>query len=80
MAHREGTRLSVVGRALCARPNTGLIVSEAPPQIAVQVYNRAVHNQMLEPIRDGRSIKQVLACAKDELAASRTDQFLAKLT
>jgi hypothetical protein len=33
----------------------------------VQVYNRAIHNQMMARIKEGQSIKQVLAWAKDEL-------------
>ena len=44
-----------------------LAASEAPPDIAVQIYNRAIHNQMLARIREGQSIKQVLAWAKDEI-------------
>jgi ABC-type glycerol-3-phosphate transport system substrate-binding protein len=44
-----------------------LTASEASPDIAVQVYNRAVHNQMLARIKDGQPTKQVLAWAKDEL-------------
>jgi ABC-type glycerol-3-phosphate transport system substrate-binding protein len=48
-----------------AKPS--LTASEASPDIAVQVYNRAVHNQMLARIKDGQPTKQVLAWAKDEL-------------
>ena len=48
-----------------AKPS--LTASEASPDIAVQVYNRATHNGMLSRIKDGQPIKQVLAWAKDEL-------------
>lgn len=44
-----------------------LTAMEASPDIAVQVYNRAVHNQMLARLRSGQSIKQVLDWAQDEL-------------
>ena len=44
-----------------------LTASEAEPDIAVQVYNRAVHNQMMARLKEGQSIKQVIAWAKDEL-------------
>ena len=44
-----------------------LTAFEAEPDIAVQVYNRAVHNQMLARLKQGQSIKQVVAWAKDEL-------------
>ncbi len=48
-----------------AKPS--LTASEAEPDIAVQVYNRAVHNQMLARLKEGQSIKQVIAWAKDEV-------------
>jgi ABC-type glycerol-3-phosphate transport system substrate-binding protein len=48
-----------------AKPS--LTASEASPDIAVQVYNRAIHNQMMARIKQGQSIKQVIAWAKDEL-------------
>jgi ABC-type glycerol-3-phosphate transport system substrate-binding protein len=44
-----------------------LTAFEAEPDIAVQVYNRAVHNQMMARLKEGQSIKQVTAWAKDEL-------------
>jgi hypothetical protein len=44
-----------------------LAASEASPDIAVQVYNAAVHNQMMARIKDGQSTKQVIAWAKDQL-------------
>jgi ABC-type glycerol-3-phosphate transport system substrate-binding protein len=53
------------------RPSSGqqpsLTASEAAPEIAVQIYNRAVHNQMLARLRDGQTIPQVIAWAQDEL-------------
>jgi hypothetical protein len=53
------------------RPASGqkpsLTASEAAPEIAVQIYNRGVHNQMLARLRDGQTIAQVIAWAKDEL-------------
>jgi ABC-type glycerol-3-phosphate transport system substrate-binding protein len=44
-----------------------LTSSEAAPDVAVQIYNRAVHNQMLARMKNGQPIKQVLAWAKDEI-------------
>jgi ABC-type glycerol-3-phosphate transport system substrate-binding protein len=48
-----------------AKPS--LTASEASPDIAVQVYNRAIHNQLMARIKEGQPIKQVIAWAKDEL-------------
>ncbi len=48
-----------------AKPS--LTAFEASPDVAVQVYNRAIHNQMMARIKEGQSIKQVLAWTKDEL-------------
>jgi len=45
-----------------------LTASEAPPDIAVQIYNRAIHNQMMARIKQGQKIPQVIAWARDELA------------
>ncbi len=44
-----------------------LTASEASPDIAVQVYNAAIHNQMMARLKEGQSIKQVIAWAKDEV-------------
>jgi ABC-type glycerol-3-phosphate transport system substrate-binding protein len=44
-----------------------LTASEAAPDVAVQIYNRAIHNQMLARLKDGQTIPQVLAWARDEL-------------
>ena len=44
-----------------------LAASEASPDIAVQIYNRGIHNQMLARLRDGKSIPEVIAWAQDEL-------------
>jgi hypothetical protein len=44
-----------------------LTASEASPDIAIQIYSRAVHNQMLARLKQGQPIKQVIAWAKDEL-------------
>ena len=53
------------------RPASGQIPSltgsEASPDIAVQIYQRAVHNQMLARLRDGKSIAEVIAWAEDEI-------------
>ena len=46
-----------------AKPS--LTAAEAAPDVAVQIYNRAVHNQMLARMKNGQSIKEVLAWAKD---------------
>jgi ABC-type glycerol-3-phosphate transport system substrate-binding protein len=44
-----------------------LTASEAPPDIAVQIYNRGIHNQMLARLKGGQTIPQVIAWAQDEL-------------
>lgn len=53
------------------RPVSGqkpsLAGSEAAPEVAVQIYNRAVHNQMLARLREGQTIPQVLAWTEDEI-------------
>jgi len=53
------------------RPTSGqkpsLTGSEAAPEVAVQIYNRAIHNQMFARLRDGQSIAQVVSWAQDEL-------------
>jgi ABC-type glycerol-3-phosphate transport system substrate-binding protein len=41
---------------------------EAAPDVAVQIYNRAVHNQMLARLKEGQTIPQVVSWAEDELA------------
>jgi ABC-type glycerol-3-phosphate transport system substrate-binding protein len=48
-----------------ARPS--LTASEASPDVAVQIYNAGVHNQMLARLKDGQAIPQVIAWAKREL-------------
>ena len=53
------------------RPESGqkpsLTGSEAAPEIAVQIYNRGVHNQMFAKLRDGQTIDQVISWTQDEL-------------
>jgi ABC-type glycerol-3-phosphate transport system substrate-binding protein len=44
-----------------------LTASEAPPDVAVQIYSRAIHNQMLARLKEGQTIPQVIAWSKDEL-------------
>ena len=44
-----------------------IAASEAPPEIAVQIYNRAIHNQMLARMRDGQTIPQVITWAQEEM-------------
>ena len=44
-----------------------LTASEAAPEIAVQIYNRGVHNQMFAKLRDGQTIEQVITWTADEL-------------
>ena len=39
----------------------------APRDIAVQMYNRAIHPTLLAKLHSGQTIKQALAWAKDEL-------------
>ena len=44
-----------------------LTASEASPDVAVQIYNRAIHNQMLARLKEGQTIPQVIAWAREEL-------------
>ena len=44
-----------------------LTASEAAPEVAVQIYNRGVHNQMFARLRDGQSIAQVISWTQDEI-------------
>ena len=44
-----------------------LTAAEATPEVAVQIYNRGIHNQMLARLRDGQTIPQVIAWTQDEL-------------
>ena len=44
-----------------------LTAAEASPDIAVQIYNRAIHNQMLARLKGGQTIPQVIAWTQDEL-------------
>jgi len=44
-----------------------LAADEASPEVAVQIYNRGVHNQMMSRLQSGQSIPQVVAWAQDEL-------------
>ena len=44
-----------------------LTAAEAAPEVAVQIYNRGIHNQMLARLRDGQTIPQVIAWTQDEL-------------
>jgi ABC-type glycerol-3-phosphate transport system substrate-binding protein len=41
--------------------------TEADPEIAVQIYNRAIHNQMLAQLRGGQTIEQVIAWTRQEI-------------
>ncbi len=52
-----------------ARPS--LAASEASPEIAVQIYNNAIHNQMLAQLKRGQTIPQVIAWAERELEGFR---------
>jgi hypothetical protein len=48
-----------------AQPNvTGMA---APPEIAVQMYNRGTHSTMIAKLQSGQTIPQVIAWAKDEI-------------
>jgi len=44
-----------------------LTASEAPPDVAVQIYSRAIHNQMLARLKDGQTIPQVISWTQGEL-------------
>jgi ABC-type glycerol-3-phosphate transport system substrate-binding protein len=44
-----------------------LAAAEASPDVAVQIYNRAIHNQMMARLKEGQTIPQVIAWAQDEL-------------
>ena len=44
-----------------------LTAAEATPDIAVQIYNRGIHNQMMARLKEGKTIPQVIAWAQEEL-------------
>ena len=44
-----------------------LTAAEASPDVAVQIYNRAIHNQMMARIKQGQTIPQVISWAQDEI-------------
>lgn len=44
-----------------------LTAAEASPDVAVQIYNRAIHDQMMARLKKGQKIPDVLAWAQDEL-------------
>ncbi|HEX4177386.1 MAG TPA: extracellular solute-binding protein, partial [Rhizomicrobium sp.] len=44
-----------------------LAAAEASPDVAVQIYNRAIHNQIMARLKEGQTIPQVIAWAQDEL-------------
>ena len=48
-----------------AKPS--LTASEASPDVAVQIYQSATHNNMLARLKTGQSIDQVMAWAQDQL-------------
>ncbi|HVY15533.1 MAG TPA: ABC transporter substrate-binding protein [Rhodopila sp.] len=45
-----------------------LTASEASPDVAVQIYNRAVHNQIMARLKEGQTIPQVISWAEDEIS------------
>jgi ABC-type glycerol-3-phosphate transport system substrate-binding protein len=49
------------------KEKTHIAVSPAPPDIAVQIYNRGTLPTMFAKLQSGQSIKQVIDWAKDEL-------------
>lgn len=48
-----------------AKPN--ITASEASPEVAVQIYNNAVHTGMLARLQQGQTIPQVLAWTNEQL-------------
>lgn len=44
-----------------------LTAAEATLDVAVQIYNRAIHNQMFALLKEGQIIPRVIAWAQDEL-------------
>ena len=44
-----------------------LTAAEASPDVAVQIYNRAIHNQMMARLKQGQKISQVISWAEDEI-------------
>ena len=51
----------------CASREPNIAGFPAPPDIAVQIYQRGIYPAMLARLQSGQSIKQVIAWAKDEL-------------
>ncbi|MBV9757811.1 MAG: extracellular solute-binding protein [Alphaproteobacteria bacterium] len=48
-----------------AKPN--ITASEAPPEIAVQIYNNAIHTSMLARLQQGQTVPQVMDWAQNQL-------------
>ncbi|MGH7154336.1 MAG: ABC transporter substrate-binding protein [Acetobacteraceae bacterium] len=53
-----------------AKPS--LAASEAPPELAVQIYNDPIHTGLLSRLKSGQSIKQVISWAQNELEGFQT--------
>ncbi len=49
------------------KAHPSLAASEASPDVAVQIYNAAIHDQMLARLREGQTIPQVLAWTEQQL-------------
>ena len=64
-ARRLCRQRQISSRMSGAKPSVA--ASSASPDVAVQIYNRGVHNQMLARLSDGQTIPQVIAWAQDEL-------------
>ncbi|HET6183193.1 MAG TPA: ABC transporter substrate-binding protein [Acetobacteraceae bacterium] len=46
---------------------SNLAASEAAPEVAVQIYQNGLHNGMIARLKEGQSVKQVTAWAKDQI-------------
>ena len=46
---------------------SSLAASEAAPEVAVQIYQNAVHNGIVARLRNGQSIKEVLAWTRNQI-------------
>ena len=49
------------------KAQSNLAASEAPPEVAVQIYQNGIHNGIIARIKEGQSIKQVLSWARNQI-------------
>ena len=49
------------------KAQSSLTASEAAPEVAVQIYQNAIHNGIVARLKSGQSIKEVLAWTRNQI-------------